>query len=387
MLPYKDYPSAIATLFISLLLGTISPLLQAQDEEEARWYQMEIILFEHTGSGNIDSEKWPLEHGMPALDKVAELVAPNRSVTDSTTRQGTVTGNEPPSTQARTTYPLLDQSEMQLTGIYQKLQRSSRHRPILHLAWRQPTVEKEATIPVHIHGGMQYERPRQSLESLIEGTATGTPTYAPVTGLTQGTDSAQPGLRQPPYSGEQHTAGGIAAAGQEGGNAPTPPGTVVVTAQPAAHLLEQIDGTITISRARYLHVWTDLIYRTPNLPQGYLSPGEEIAQAHAAPPDTAATTTGQPTGITAPGYMDTESATEQVPLFSLRIQDHRRMRSKEIHYMDHPLVGMIILATPYELPKPAPEPVSETPATTPETPTENTAGNGAENSSAGNSAQ
>jgi len=31
------------------------------------------------------------------------------------------------------------------------------------------------------------------------------------------------------------------------------------------------------------------------------------------------------------------------------VVDERRMRSKEIHYIDHPLVGIIVLATPYKI--------------------------------------
>ena len=29
--------------------------------------------------------------------------------------------------------------------------------------------------------------------------------------------------------------------------------------------------------------------------------------------------------------------------------DTRRMRSREVHYIDHPLVGIIILATPFKI--------------------------------------
>ncbi|RDH83786.1 MAG: hypothetical protein DIZ80_06510 [endosymbiont of Galathealinum brachiosum] len=33
----------------------------------------------------------------------------------------------------------------------------------------------------------------------------------------------------------------------------------------------------------------------------------------------------------------------------LPVVDERRMRSREIHYIDHPLVGVVVLATPYEI--------------------------------------
>lgn len=380
---------AIAIICAALLFGIASPILHAEDEENARWYQIEIILFEHTDSRNIDSEKWPLEHNLPVLEKAAELAAltppgSGKSPTGTALLQGTTQDNAATDTalpataqpllietpeitrsMPHTTYPPVNASEMQLTSLYQKLQRSSRHSPILHLAWRQPTVDKGAAIPLHIHGGMQYAQPAHSLETLIERTGEGSDLsgYPPVTSIapTMGT-------------------------GLQPENRSMQPGVAEWVAEPVANLLEQIDGTITISRARYLHVWTDLIYRTPRLPQGYLTSGAEIVPAHTPAPDGSSVPVAQPVNINMPYNSPVTGADVQDPLFSLRIQDHRRMRSKEIHYMDHPLVGMIILATPYELPEPEPVPVPELKPETPadtinNEPRKNTTGARVENNS------
>lgn len=43
--------------------------------------------------------------------------------------------------------------------------------------------------------------------------------------------------------------------------------------------------------------------------------------------------------------------TPYLPEQIITINNHRRMKSGEIHYLDHPKVGMIILCTPYELPE------------------------------------
>jgi len=60
-----------------------------------------------------------------------------------------------------------------------------------------------------------------------------------------------------------------------------------------------------------------------------------------------------------------------------RMQSQRRMRSGELHYIDHPLMGALIKITPYELPKPVPivpvEPeVEDKPATKQESQAEET---------------
>ncbi|MGB5299133.1 MAG: CsiV family protein, partial [Thiogranum sp.] len=39
----------------------------------------------------------------------------------------------------------------------------------------------------------------------------------------------------------------------------------------------------------------------------------------------------------------------------IRLRQQRRMRSKELHYFDHPRFGVIALITPYQ-PEPEPEP-------------------------------
>ncbi|GMQ97372.1 MAG: CsiV family protein [Gammaproteobacteria bacterium] len=78
---------------------------------------------------------------------------------------------------------------------------------------------------------------------------------------------------------------------------------------------KELQGLIKISRKRYLHIDADLVYRAQ---------------------------------VTA----DDGSAR----MASFRLTEHRRMRSKELHYLDHPLFGMIIAITPYKWTPPTPEP-------------------------------
>lgn len=78
--------------------------------------------------------------------------------------------------------------------------------------------------------------------------------------------------------------------------------------------LEEVDksiitGNIKITLGRYLHFYSDLIYQKPT------------------------------TGLSPLHNLKSETK-------DYLIKTHRRMRSKEIHYIDHPLVGMLILATP-----------------------------------------
>ena len=73
----------------------------------------------------------------------------------------------------------------------------------------------------------------------------------------------------------------------------------------------EIRGSIRVVLGRYLHFYTDLTYRRPLENVLPAIPGAE-AQSH-----------------------------QEFP-----IRFHRRMRSKELHYIDHPLVGILVMAMP-----------------------------------------
>jgi len=74
-----------------------------------------------------------------------------------------------------------------------------------------------------------------------------------------------------------------------------------------------IHGSIRIVLGRYLHLYTDLIYQQPDQATGPNLYGQDSARFKMYP-----------------------------------INFHRRMRSKELHYLDHPMVGILVLAMPVE---------------------------------------
>lgn len=85
-----------------------------------------------------------------------------------------------------------------------------------------------------------------------------------------------------------------------------------------------IKGNITLVLSRFLHLNTDLIYLQPK--ENEVATSNNTAQAPVTP-----------------GPIS--------PYQSFSIKSERRMRSKEVHYIDHPLVGILALATPYEAPE------------------------------------
>lgn len=80
---------------------------------------------------------------------------------------------------------------------------------------------------------------------------------------------------------------------------------------PVNNALYEIDGRIRISLSKYLDVDTDLLYRTHvTLPDQNNIPGREFR--------------------------------------AFRLKEFRRMKSKTIHYLDHPMFGVLIGIYPYQ---------------------------------------
>lgn len=90
--------------------------------------------------------------------------------------------------------------------------------------------------------------------------------------------------------------------------------------------LFELEGKITIVLARYLHTYADLIYRRPRLTLDQNMDNPELAAELEDSPDTR--------------ILDNYHMLEQ-----------RRMRSKSLHYLDHPEFSLLVYITPYVKPE------------------------------------
>jgi hypothetical protein len=160
---------------------------------------------------------------------------------------------------------LLPPMDRDLSSSVARLNKSSHYHVITHIAWKQPGLDDAAAKSVHIHGGKHYET--QFPERLT-----------------------------PPNTHADETQAVIKSK---------PPVT-----------LEQVDGTVKIVLARYLHVYTDLIFRKPVTTEYEYSDGQVFQSTF---------------------------------LRDVKVRTRRRMRSRELHYLDHPLLGILVQITPIEV--------------------------------------
>ncbi len=148
-----------------------------------------------------------------------------------------------------------------LNNIANKLKRSGRYRILKHIAWRQPTVEKKDSQPITILAGRDFSD-------------------------------------QFPERAYRHVEFSDTASDSSS----------------ISNEVKELAGTINVVITRYIHLYSDLVYRLPR---------------------------SNPTALN-------DALDRELVLVDYAVNSHRRMRSRELHYIDHPLVGILIEATPIE---------------------------------------
>lgn len=300
---------AIHGLCCTLLWALIALPATAQDPSPEPWYEVEIILFEHLDPAAMDSEHWPATVARPDLSDTIELL---RQAPEGT-------GDNPQNKQAQDTakpatpYLILPPEQYRLKPAYEKLATSDAYLPLLHLAWRQVIPPRDTPDRILIH---------DALDEPLAAT----------------TDATAPQAQTAPGNTVERRSAADIFADDMLSQTESP------ALEPPAHTLS---GVLALGLGRYLHVKSDLLlYKPlPDSPEATdaLPPVFELPSLAAEV--SAGDETGAESDVTAAPTMPPE-------LF--RIQGDLRLRSGEVHYLDHPLVGMLILFTPYTPPQPPP---------------------------------
>ena len=218
-------------------------------------------------------------------------------------------------------YELLPTDEFRLLDVLTRLIESPRYELLLHAAWRQPGLELEQVLPVWIKGGRIYGNEYTSIDSQIEF----------LESIPQLNDDQQR-TKIKHFAFDEQTLESLELQLLEQQSKNQHQG------------LYELEGKITIALSRYLHTYTDLVLRRPRL---MVDPKlRNVAQDR---------------------YLAAYSADTRI-LNNHSLKEHRRMRSKTLHYLDNPEFAMLILITPYKVPEDFVEaPVeTETEATTSE---------------------
>lgn len=314
--------SFIAVLLLSFLWA---PGLLAQDRE-ARWYRVELLVFTHEGSGAATSEAW---EPLPALSyperyrflRHPEREAANReqwpSAESTVDERGvqTIVVPEPPAEDddrlaaedipeaeapdpnsvtpaldaeapARPTpWVALPASQLEFRGKAAYMQRTGRYETLFHETWLQPMFGEADSVPL------------------------------------------------------------------------------IVDRSGDAENWPQLQGSVRFYLSRFLHLETDLWLNTSGtyipgswtMPSPPLGPRSLIVVEPEPELEDALPESRYDTLFGTPGESDPADDAEEIlepegPIYPWRhavaLNDKRRMRSEEVHYLDHPMLGVVVKITP-----------------------------------------
>ncbi|NOY67018.1 MAG: hypothetical protein GXP13_06375 [Gammaproteobacteria bacterium] len=278
-----------------LLVQTTTTLAQ-----NSVWYQFEVIIFSYTNPQYTETEIWPDKAGSQEINN------PLAIITNPPDSLGTPVLSEPVIDKAN--FKRLEDDQLILKKEAAAVKRSSLRKLILHTGWLQTMHAKNDSSPVVIRVGKEYTTliPDPDYIETLQNTI-------PESILPKQTTEEIPAISLD----DQTLTDADITTEQETGIADAPADTINQTPINIVPMIPsrvtELDGTIEISIARYLHIWTDLLINRP---------------------------------ISSPAFIEQDS--EYVKLETLRFQDHRRMRSKELHYIDNPAFGILIYALPYK---------------------------------------
>lgn len=285
--------------FIALLCALSAPKSQADESE--RWFQTEIIIFEiraNNGSDSEGEELWPDDPGLPDYEASIELTP---AIDIAATNDDEALDAQIPETKgtngnATTTEVLISNTEQRQEQPFQQLPEEA-----LTLTEIATKLENSANYVPILH--LAWRQPVAAKEAaqaiyihsnLEEGSLTASPGLTNINSLI-----APPALTTAPLL--------LSTQSETGDTSET-------------RVLNTLEGTIKLHLGRYLHLEADLLYRNQTEPLENNT-----------------------------FFMTLDEGEQLQTLF--RMHQKRRMRSGELHYFDHPMLGLLAKITPYELPE------------------------------------
>ncbi|WP_339337837.1 CsiV family protein [uncultured Oceanicoccus sp.] len=360
--------SLVVTLISTILIANGAVLAQSANQEvaEQQWYQIEVLIFAYQDTADNTAELWPKELGLKYPDRIVELkkASQNEVLLNNWPDNAEIIESEPSASTAEILpeeiaepiflaepslaapslpeaslpeasllersllepslsepplpelslpepllvtlkeqpFTLLPQEEQSFSTIKQQLFRQKDLRQLFHGAWRQPIGKRNDSESLLIRGGDQFDN----------------------------------------------------------------------------HF--ELEGSISFGLERYLHITTNLWLSTfvsnagrmenpwPVLPKApIVSSANDPETAINGPAQDVFNQTSSNTGsnmimasnhVMKNPFLDLTHSQYAVDQTSTMRQS-RRMRSNELHYIDHPLMGLLVRITPYEFPEPAQEPTQD----------------------------
>lgn len=231
----------LTKLAATLITFSLLGLFTSNLNAAEKWYQIEVIIFLNSADAAKVKEKLGEGTVLPDISAGFQISA----VGESSMRRG-----------SSVAFMTLSNGLFSLSKQYNQLSAAPKYTPIIHMAWRQPVKKRAQGFKAILKGGQVVS--------------------------VQGSNDNSATKNTNPANAHPAGASGISSPDSK---------------------IYEVTGQIVLSRSKFLHFSTDLIYRKRS------TAGESGFELY-------------------------------------RMKEHRKMRSRELHYIDHPMFGMLIYIKP-----------------------------------------
>ena len=217
---------------------------------------------------------------------------------------------------------LLATSQSQFHDLIKKVERQHGVHNLLHMTWQQPMLSRRNAKAVHLFAGQDFEnqfQPNGFPVKLI-------PENNQVELEQKPDDEIHHSLSEPTTAhlqSQEHTTQ-VTAEHSEGTELESVNSEAVTTQpEPARKPVWELDGKLNIYLQHYLYIQADMRLRSIGLLEHKFDEGEDLE-------------------LIEQNVEDQHVQKAERFLFSIPMIQNRRVRSGEIHYFDHPQMGMFI---------------------------------------------
>jgi len=285
-------------------------------------YKIELLVFAYVNTGEENSEMWR----NPPRPDFSHYQVPYQTTkhdieeglkTDTIDKDlNTDTGEE-----LKNKYTFLDiedENVSDLKSIIQKMKINGHYRTLQHLVWQQKVLEEDAQDIFYLQGNTSFLTEDIKNSEMFNKTK----------GLGSQTETTSPD---------------ISALNN----------TVQKMDLPSDQKLQQgekeFEGTIHIYRSRFLHIKTDLwLSEYSQNDAGICLESESFDVIEQESSSPLMPVNKEQTNI---AHSEHDHLTSYTKLTNFQLNQHRRLRSSELHYLDHPRFGLLIKFTRVEKPK------------------------------------
>jgi Peptidoglycan-binding protein, CsiV len=373
--PHRRLTAIVLVLLSGVAVGAAeAPPDDADPAAETRTvYVVELIVFSHQAGLAGSEERWPPEiETLPWQDAV--VPKPAATSPDEASEFGDpvdATGREldSPATQEQLDDEVLGRSfelaprpdvwiatadQIVLGDALSRLQRDPRFDVLLHTAWQQEGIPQEDSFAVMV-SDVPLDLYFPTDEELLADSE-----MAPGEALEPDID-ANNAAASAVDATDKPVEDQASTSGDRGANDLV---MIDTSTSPYDDPTARLVGQVRVYLERYLHLQLDLIYDTNLIPapSQLLVPSEVEAgrtELVAADPKDQPVTIervdrsdrrrdpGRPEGRGGAFSIQKESGPQSL---RVRLVESRRMRSTEVHYFDHPVIGVVATITPWEIP-------------------------------------